>query len=85
MDFTALAEIVKTFGPWVALTVFFVWTNHLREGNLSSRLSTVEDYTRTTLQTVIADNTRAMNSLASILEDRPCIASDRKRIQEVAK
>jgi len=81
-------EIVRNFGPLVAVMVYFVWRDYVtaqiairREQALSVRLSTIEDWQRSELKVlatectkVIAENSSALRSFVDAVHTRPCLA-----------
>jgi hypothetical protein len=62
-----IVELAKTFGPWIALTVFFVWQTSVREAQLSKRLDTVQDFLQSTMITCIKENTTSNNRLCELI------------------
>lgn len=71
-----MSELVKQFGPWLALVIFFVWQSWLRENRLGTQLDEVHKFIRETLAGVVERNTRAMVVWTGVLKDKPCLADD---------
>ena len=70
MDFT---EIMKQYGLWAALCVFFIWQSWSRETKLADQLESSQKYIRESLSTVVRDNTEALRELKELLSVRPCL------------
>ena len=60
----AFMEVLKQFGPFVALLVFFIWRDKQREERLGARLDAMQDRYAVTMETIVKDNTGAMESMA---------------------
>jgi low temperature requirement protein LtrA len=73
-----LLTLAEKHGFTALLVAFFVWWSWLREKRISERLDQVQDAYTQTLRTVVADNTDALRSLKTALENRPCMHMDRK-------
>jgi len=59
MDFPWI-EILKNFGPLVAIIVFFVWRDWQRELRLSLRLEKLDEYQKQTLEGLVEKTTLAL-------------------------
>jgi hypothetical protein len=73
-------EILKQYGPWIALVLFFVWQSWVREGKLGDQLNEVQKFIRETMSVVIRDNTEAMVGWRELLKQRPCLLEDVDKI-----
>ena len=71
-------QILKEYGPWVALVAFFIWRDYEREKSQNKKNSDLEEFIRTTLvalvrdtMAVIQDNSSSMKRINSL----PCALS----------
>jgi len=90
----AFLEIAKSFGVPVALLAFILWKDwrkeqreNRKEDDLITRVESMEEFQRTTLTTMVAESTIALNSSTKVmdklsesnerlvkrLETRPCL------------
>ncbi len=67
-----IIEVIKQYGPWVALTVWMVYQNrrdHRRDyEGVCERLNQVEDWIKNQFLKELAKNTRALNHNAEIMK-----------------
>ena len=68
-------ELLKDFGPFIGVILFFIWRDWKREDQLQARVSKLEEYNQTTLVslvkeaiTVIAANTQQMRWVATLIQ-----------------
>lgn len=59
MDFPWI-EILKNFGPLVAIIVFFVYRDWQRELRLTNRVEKLEEYQKNMLQNLVDKSTMAL-------------------------
>ncbi len=78
---TELLELIKAYGPWIGLCLFFIWQSWLRENKLAEKLNDSDKYQRETLAALVRDNTLAMTGLREVLKQRPCLAEDEDAIE----
>ncbi len=61
-------EILKSFGPAVAVIVFFVWRDWQRELHLTSRIEVLEKYQKETLERLVEKSTVALTQSSECLK-----------------
>jgi len=73
-------ELTKSVGPIIALLMFFIWRDFRREQTMTKRIQDVEDYQKNRLEQLVVESSRIMGevaeankSLATALENRPCL------------
>lgn len=76
-----LLELIKAYGPWIGLCLFFIWQSWLRENKLADKLDNADKYQRDTLAGLVRENTQAMTGLREVLKLRPCLAEDEEAIE----
>jgi uncharacterized membrane protein YccC len=59
MDFPWL-DILKNFGPLIAIVIFFIWRDWQRELKLTRRIEKLEDYQKKMLQNLVERTTAAL-------------------------
>jgi hypothetical protein len=59
MDFPWF-EIIKNFGPLIAIVVFFIYRDWQRELKLTQRIEKLEDYQKKMLQNLVERTTTAL-------------------------
>ncbi|MCK5019886.1 MAG: hypothetical protein KAS32_22715 [Candidatus Peribacteraceae bacterium] len=76
MAIDVILKIVSQLGVPVALVIFFVWNNNVREKALTQRLTDLEDYTRNKLEKIIInyaeiakESTNTLKQVKDILEN----------------
>lgn len=76
MELLSLLEALRTFGPTVAVVVFFLWRDARREDRLTDRINILEDEMRNVIlplvkdcSEVIAKNTAVMQQIEKHLEE----------------
>ena len=84
---TLLVEVLKLYGPFAALVVYYVWRDFitakasaLREERLLSRLNQIEDFQRKEMSDMVyamndalKENTLANMRLSEAIESKPCL------------
>jgi hypothetical protein len=60
----AFLTLIKQVGPIAALLLFFVYRDKQREERLGARLDQMQDRYANTMETIVKDNTKAMESSA---------------------
>ena len=71
-----LLTLFQTVGVPLGLVVVFVWQGMKREERLSSRLGTLEDWARTTMQTTLTSLTLELRQQRQSMHARPCLMKD---------
>ena len=74
MTETAFMEVLKTAGPWCAITIFFVWQSWVREKALSAVISKSDEYIRVSMDGTLKAVTKSMDDFTRALDERPCIS-----------
>jgi hypothetical protein len=59
-----IISLVKQLGPFVGLLGFFIWRDKQREERLGTRLDAMQDRYATTMETIVRDNSKAMQQMA---------------------
>ena len=75
--------ILESFGPTVAIIVFFLYKDYMRETKMTERLTKHEEFIQNRLMQIIADtnsilqnNTQALRHIIVALSQRTCIARE---------
>lgn len=61
-------ELLKQFGPWATLILFFVWRDFQREKAYHSRIVTLEEYHKETLQELVSNATAALTQSSECIK-----------------
>lgn len=67
MSAYTVINLIGQFGVPIALVIFFVWNNNIREQKLVKRLESLEDYTRNKLEKVVINYTEVVKSNTDVL------------------
>lgn len=67
MSAYTVINLIGQFGVPIALVIFFVWNNNIREQKLVARLESLEDYTRNKLEKVVINYTEVVKSNTDVL------------------
>ena len=88
MDFlTSMLDLAKIWGIPIVLVCFYIWRDWKRETGLVRRVEFLEAQNRVTMEQaliasanrtnllleVVRDNTKALDKLCSLLDNRPCL------------
>jgi hypothetical protein len=66
MDFPVI-DVIKNFGPLVAIVVFFVWRDWQRELRLTRRVEKLEEYEKKILKDLVEKTTAALTQSSECL------------------
>lgn len=64
----SLLTLLREFGPFAGLLLFFVWRDWKREDKLSNRVEALETYQRATLVGLLKDTTVVLSHNAECLK-----------------
>ena len=72
--------LVKEFGPLVAILLFFIWRDYVREQRMTDRIRKIEDYQRDKLESLVTatsnlikENIEVKKDLIETMDLRPCL------------
>lgn len=68
----SFVDLIRQFGPWIALVALFVWQGVLREQRMSRRLDDQGDLITQLLTHTISRNTQALVDFTHVISLKPC-------------
>jgi hypothetical protein len=66
-ELTALIPLVKQYGPYLAVILFFIWKDWKREVRSSNRIEKLEDEFRNGLLTTVMKNSEVVTKNTGVL------------------